>query len=133
VGRENAFDPNYLFGGHSDPKSGHNLGMISWQGSRKKELIQHLKQQKLFDSNGNLIRSQQCLNAQARFAKYEMNNKAKYDLTKKYFLNDPNVSYEIGSRVLGTNFIRWAIDEPPYSITGKNNRDLFYNKIKNMV
>ena len=23
VGRENAFDPNYLFGGHSDPKSGH--------------------------------------------------------------------------------------------------------------
>lgn len=133
VGRENAFDPNYLFGGHNDPKRGYNLGMISWQGARRKELIQHLKQQKLFDSNGNLIRSQQCLNAQARFIKYEMNNKSDYKTTKKYFLNEPNVSYETGSRVLGTNFIRWAIDEPPYSITGKNNRNLFYNKIKNMV
>ena len=46
VGRENNWNRNIIFKGHSDPKNGaRNRGIISWQGSRRKKLDSYLKQQ----------------------------------------------------------------------------------------
>lgn len=48
VGRENNWNRNIIFNGHSDPKNqAYNRGIISWQGSRRKKLNSYLKQQGL--------------------------------------------------------------------------------------
>ena len=107
IGRENSSNPNMLFGGHKDPYKGSNMGMISWQGSRRTKLLSHLQKQGLINSDGRLAATQQCLNAQARFIIWEINNDKSYLKTKNQFLNNPNVSYEEGARVLGTNYILW--------------------------
>ena len=44
VGRENSFNPQNIFGVHSDPKNGAaNLGMLSWQGDRGNALYKELR------------------------------------------------------------------------------------------
>ncbi|PYS89850.1 MAG: hypothetical protein DMF62_06250 [Acidobacteria bacterium] len=44
VGRENNWNRNVIFKGHSDPKNrAHNRGIISWQGQRRKKLDSYLK------------------------------------------------------------------------------------------
>ena len=46
VGRENNWNRDIIFKGHSDPKNrARNRGIISWQGSRRKKLDSYLKQQ----------------------------------------------------------------------------------------
>src|SRR5262245_28464009 len=46
VGRENAWNRNTIFGGHSDPaNNAFNRGIISWQGDRRKKLDAYLKQE----------------------------------------------------------------------------------------
>ena len=48
VGRENNWNRNIIFKGHSDPKNrARNRGIISWQGTRRKKLDSYLKQQGL--------------------------------------------------------------------------------------
>lgn len=45
VGRENEYATRYLFGGHIDASNKkQNLGMISWQGERRDELLKYLNQ-----------------------------------------------------------------------------------------
>lgn len=132
VGRENSFNPNLLFGGHPDPKRGNNLGMISWQGKRKENLIRDLKKQNLILDNGTLVRSQQCLNAQARFVLWEINNDKAYLKTKNVFLGNPDISYADGNRVIGTNYIVWAYNESNFS-TGHVNRNGFYKRINEIL
>ena len=49
VGRENNWNRNIIFKGHSDPKNrAYNRGIISWQGTRRKKLDAYLKQEGLF-------------------------------------------------------------------------------------
>jgi hypothetical protein len=44
VGRENHWNRNIIFKGHSDPKNkAYNRGIISWQGERRKKLDSYLK------------------------------------------------------------------------------------------
>ena len=115
VGRENSYQDKYLFGGHSDPANNeYNLGMFSWQKERGKKLYKYLDSKGLI-RNGKIIQSQEALNEQAKFAVSEINNDKSYRRTKKEFLNNPNVSYQKASEVLGRNYIRWRYDDPKYS------------------
>ena len=48
VGRENNWNRNIIFKGHSDPKNkAYNRGIISWQGTRRQKLDSYLKQEGL--------------------------------------------------------------------------------------
>jgi len=128
VGRENDYQSQYLFGGHSDPKNNqYNLGMISWQKERGKELNDYLKELGLIQ-NGQIVKTQEALNAQAMFALKEITTNPRFDRTKKEFLSNPDVSYDKGTEVLGNNYIAWRYKDPKYS-NGHNRRDKHYNKL----
>lgn len=125
VGRENSFNPDTVFGIHSDPKNNAtNLGMLSWQGSRGRSLLNHLSSRGLIQ-NGSIVRNQAALNEMARFSVNEMRNNKSYSQTANTFLNNPNIDYQTGSAVLGRNYIRWRYDDPRYK-SGHANRDYFY-------
>jgi hypothetical protein len=48
VGRENNWNRNIIFKGHSDPKNqAYNRGIISWQGTRRQKLDSYLKKEGL--------------------------------------------------------------------------------------
>lgn len=129
VGRENAFQDRYLWGYHKDPGNGAvNLGIISWQGTRGRNLEKQLAAQGLI-KNGVMEQSQRALDAQARFLVNEIKNDPTYAKTKKLFLSNPNVDYNTGVRVLGKDFIRWRIDDPKYAAKGAASRDGFYRKL----
>ncbi|MDO5770050.1 MAG: hypothetical protein Q4P13_11135 [Psychrobacter sp.] len=128
VGREGDYQSKYLFGGHSDPKNGkYNLGMISWQKERGKELYDYLKQLGLIQ-HGQIVKSQEALNAQAMFAIKEMTTKGRFAKTKNEFLANPDVSYQKGTEVLGKNYIAWRYTDPAYK-HHHGRRDRYYNKL----
>lgn len=129
VGRENSFQDRYLWGYHKDPGNGAvNLGLISWQGMRGRNLEKHLAAQGLI-KNGVMEQSQRALDAQARFLVHEIKTDPTYGKTKKLFLSNPDVDYNTGVRVLGKDFIRWRIDDPKYAAKGAATRDKFYQKL----
>lgn len=127
IGRENSYNPKYMFAGHADPHSGSNLGMLSWQKTRKTQLIGFLKREGVLDSANNIKPSQEALNAQAKFIMWEMNNTEKAAGSK--FLPYPNISYKDGVWVVGKYYIRWRIDKAPYAAPGAKNRDAFYKML----
>lgn len=127
IGRENAYNPKYLFGGHADPHKGTNLGMLSWQGDRKPKLIAFLAAAKVIDKNGNIAQNQAGLNAQASFIMWELRNTHKKVGEK--FLATPNISYAEGAYLIGKHYILWRIDDPKYKASGIKNRDGFYNML----
>lgn len=52
VGRENSWNRDTIFKGHSDPKNGkYNRGLISWQGDRQTNLDNYLKKNNLYGRN----------------------------------------------------------------------------------
>lgn len=112
VGRENSFNPNILFGAHIDPardKNGNiirNIGMLSWNGGRGKNIAGYLQSRGLLGSNG-MVRNQDNLNAQAAFSVREMQSKA-YRGGLQNFWSNPNANPETYSRELGKNYIAWA-------------------------
>lgn len=132
IGRENGFRSDLLWGYHYDPKNkAKNIGLISWQGNRATKLEQRLRAKGLIQ-NGKMVRSQETLDEQARFLVEEIKTIGAYSQTKKLFLDNPNVDYATGNKVLGTNFIRWAYNSPKYA-SGHKNRDLFYKKLGGIV
>lgn len=111
VGRENDFNPKFMFGSHTDAANAKtNLGIFSWQKERRNQLINYLNQRNLIDSNGAIERSQRSLDAMAEFALNEIKTNKLYGETKRKVLNNPNVDYNTASRVIGKNFIRWDYD-----------------------
>lgn len=134
VGRENGYDAKYLFGGHIDASNKkQNLGIISWQGNRRTNLIQHLQQAGVM-KNGKIEHTQEALNAQVAFALQEIVTNSAYAQTKNKFLSNPNVDYKTAYEVLGDNFIRW--DRSGRAVLGvqgaKNHakkRDDYYHQI----
>lgn len=112
VGRENSFNPNVLFGSHIDPAANsgggaiRNIGMLSWNGGRGKNIAGYLQSRGLLGSNG-MVRNQDNLNAQAAFSVREMQSKA-YRGGLQNFWNNPNANPETYSRELGKNYIAWA-------------------------
>ena len=128
VGRENDYQSKYLFGGHSDPKNNkYNLGMISWQKERGEALHDYLKELGLIQ-NGQIVKTQEALNAQAMFALKEITTNSRFDRTKKEFLSNPDVDYDKGTEVLGNNYIAWRYTDPKY-VSHHGRRDKHYNKL----
>lgn len=128
IGRENAFQDKYLWGYHPDPKNGaSNIGIVSWQGSRAKGVEQALKNAGLIQ-NGKIVKGQQSLDVMAKYLVNEIRTNPTYAQTKKQFLDNPNVDYHTGAKVLGTNFIRWRYNDPEYA-SGHRNRDKFYTQL----
>lgn len=119
INRENSMDPQYLFGGHSDPHNrAMNVGMLSWQGDRAPRLMQHLRARGVVDENGNIMRTRDALNAQAEYLRWEMENDPSYAETRRTFLANPEIDMDSAHRVLGRNFIRWRHDDPQYRDSG---------------
>lgn len=128
IGRENSFQDKYLWGYHPDPKNGaSNIGIISWQGSRAKGVERALKEAGLIQ-NGKIVKGQQSLDVMAKYLVNEIRTTPAYAQTKKQFLDNPNVDYNTGTKVLGTNFILWRYDDPKYK-DGHTNRDKFYRQL----
>ena len=128
VGRENSFDPNVIFGVHSDPENKKtNVGMLSWQNGREVPLLNSLKSNGLIE-NGKIKQGQKAIDLMARYAVHEIRTKPEYAETKKQFLDNPNVPYKDAVKVLGRNFIRWRFDDPEYA-SGHTNRDEFYSQL----
>lgn len=128
IGRENAFQDKYLWGYHADPKNGAvNVGIISWQGARGKGVERALREAGLIQ-NGKIVKGQQSLDVMAKYLVNEIRTNPTYAKTKKQFLDNPNVDYKTGAKVLGRNFIRWAYDNPKYA-SGHKNRDRIYAQL----
>lgn len=112
VGRENGFNANVLFGGHIDPAANsgggsiQNLGMLSWNQDRGRNLAKFLHQKGVM-SNGGMAKNQANLNAQAQFSVGEMKSK-RYAGGLKNFWSNPNANPEAYSKELGKNYIAWA-------------------------
>nr|DAD83106.1 MAG TPA: Morphogenesis protein 1, infection, phi29, Late protein.8A [Podoviridae sp. ctlpi2] len=129
IGRENAFQDKYLWGTHYDPyNKAVNAGIISWQGKRARGLMNYLQAQGVMEG-GKIVKGQKSLDAQMAYLLNEMRTQKDYAPSKKLFLDNPNVDYNTGVRVLGKNFIRWRIDDPAYAAKGARNRDGFYKQI----
>lgn len=128
VGRENAFQDKYLWGYHSDPRNhATNVGFLSWQGARGKGVEAALRNAGLL-RNGKIVKGQQSLNIMAKYMVDEIRTNPAYAQTRKLFLENPNVDYHTGAKVLGTNYIRWRYNDPNYS-AGHKNRDNFYTAL----
>ena len=131
IGRENSFNPDFLFGSHTDPKNGAtNVGLISWQGIRAKKLIAELTAKGLY-KNGKITRSKASLDEMVKYMLSEISNNPAYSKTKKEFLNNPNVAYDKGHKILGDNYIIWRQDDPKYK-SGHDRRDAFFKQTANM-
>ncbi|WP_131669257.1 hypothetical protein [Psychrobacter pygoscelis] len=137
VGRENDFQPQYLFGRHVDEANGKiNLGMISWQGSRAAGLDSRLKKKGLI-SKGSIVPSQAALNEMASYLVNEIKTNKRFAKTKRLFLDNPNVDYRTAENVLGRNFIAWDYDGS--AVLGKQvskhhaKRDNYYKQLGGIV
>jgi hypothetical protein len=131
VGRENGYQSKYIFGHHTDmANSADNLGFFSWQGERKKNLLNKLQQKGLY-SNGRISESQESLDTMAEFAKEEMENIGSYKKTKEGFLKNPNISQADAAELLGRNYLRWDMDGKHIKNVGehKKRRDKYYSQI----
>lgn len=110
VGRENGYNPKYLFGYHKDNNNGKtNIGMLSWQGDRATEAEQRLRSSGLLKGI-KITQSQESLNLMAQYAVYEMLNKSRFAKTKNEFLANPNIDTQKGFDIAGRNFIGWDMD-----------------------
>lgn len=108
-GRENDFRPVYMFGTHTDAGANRNtnIGIMSWQGGRDKQLIQFMQQRGVWDGKGKMPQTEAALRAQVDFAVHEMKTGKAYERTRREFLANPNISQQQAGVVLGDNFIRW--------------------------
>lgn len=130
VGRENDFNPSFIFGEHRDSNRD-NVGIISWNQGRRSNLYNYLQKRGISTKNG-IERSQRALDAQMGFAIHEMKTNPAYKATKRIFLDNPNVDYRTAEKVLGKNFIRW--DYAGNSLGAKvkahhNKRDKYYAQL----
>ena len=81
-----------------------NVGLISWQGIRAKKLIAELTAKDLY-KNGKITRSKASLDEMVKYMLSEIYNNPANSKTKKEFLDNPNVAYDKGHKILGDNYI----------------------------
>ncbi len=137
VGRENSWNANTIFGYHNDPHKGVNLGMISWQGQRGRNLERELTRQGLM-RNGQMVRSQAALDAQARFLVDEMRHNKHGgsqagNAAVQRFLANPDIDAQTGMDDIGRHFIRWRIDDARYRNAGLRNRGAYLARLNRML
>lgn len=113
VGRENDFNAQYIFGYHKDLNQKGvariNLGMLSWNGNRGRNLEKQLHAQGLLQQ-GKMARNQDSLNAMARFSVAEMKSDD-YRGYLKNFWNNSNADYETLAKEMGgkRSYVGWAM------------------------
>ena len=132
IGREGSYLAKNVFGVHGDPANGSgNLGMLSWQKDRFGQLVKWMQSAGLMKGR-KMQPSQASIDMQAKFIMHEIRNNSRYKRTKKLFLENPNVSYDVAKEVLGTNYIRWRYNDSKYR-SGHKNRDAAYAKINKQL
>ena len=110
VGRENEFNPNNLFGVHTDAANkATNIGMLSWQGDRAENLRKTLSEKGLLTKEGTIQKSQDSLNAMAQFSVSEM-QKMK---SGQQFLSNPDIGSEEAAELMGgtKGVVGWAMHQ----------------------
>lgn len=108
VGRENGFNPNTMFGFHTDQaNSKKNGGIFSWQGSRAVALEAHMRAKGLFNANGTFKQTNESLQAQFEFLRKEIEANPKW---KAQFLDKKNITNDEARSALGGagSVIGWA-------------------------
>lgn len=108
VGRENGFNPNTMFGFHTDQaNSKKNGGIFSWQGSRATALEAHMRAKGLVNANGTFKQTNESLQAQFEFLRKEIEANPKW---KAQFLDKKNITNDEARSVLGGagSVIGWA-------------------------
>jgi hypothetical protein len=136
INRENSFRPDLIWGTHIDPANREtNGGIISWQGSRRTNLMHYLAQMGAIDNQGSMIRSQANLDAQFGFVAQEMRQK-QWLPAYKYF-TDPSVNFnkEQAIQYMGGrgSYIGWALDNPRYREAGLKNINSGYDLVNKAV
>lgn len=132
IGREGSYLAKNVFGVHGDPANGSgNLGMLSWQKDRFGQLVKWMQSAGLMKGR-KMQPSQASIDMQAKFIMHEIRNNSRYKRTKKLFLENPNVSYNVAKEVLGTNYIRWRYNDSKYR-SGHKNRDAAYVNINKQL
>ncbi|WP_049044398.1 hypothetical protein [Acinetobacter bereziniae] len=136
VGREGDFLSKNIFGTHKDKNNNEtNVGIISWQKSRAKQLLSNLSGKGLLDNNGNIRQTQDAIDAQTSFAVYEFLNKKEYASSKNAALNGK--SYKDLQQISGNNFIGWDIKGSKLSkdLVNKNigRMDTHFNKLNQIL
>jgi len=135
-GRESSFSKAAMFHTHTDAANGAtNVGMMSWQGSRARKLIEFLGNVPgALDENGRLTESVAAIKGQAAFAYHEIQNNPSYKKTREAMANNPDGMDDMAmATVLGKNYIRWRIDDPRYRSSGLKNRKDFMNKFDKIM
>lgn len=108
VGRENGFNPNTMFGFHTDQaNSKKNGGIFSWQGSRATALEAHMKAKGLVNADGTFKQTNESLQAQFEFLRKEIEANPKW---KANFLDKKNITNDEARSALGGKgtVIGWA-------------------------
>lgn len=106
VGRENDFRSSKMFGSHKDENNGFtNVGIMSWQKSRAKDLMSSLISKGLIDNKGVMKQTQEALDAQALFLAREVFTNPLYSKSKNALLN--NAGYSDLQKIFGKNYVRW--------------------------
>lgn len=118
LGRENAWNTNTIFGGHSDPKNAAlNRGLFSWQGNRRTQLDNYLAQ-----NGGDWTPSEENVRLQTRF----LDNELRSQYPKLHnVLSSPDVDIPRASKAL-RRYIKY-VPVAPYNTPDdeydvKNNR-----------
>lgn len=113
INRENAFANKYLFGTHSDPyNKAINGGMMSWQGSRGKNLKRFMAEHGYL-RNGKMPQSLGALNAQIAFMVSEIQG------NKRYASSFGSGDEETAWRLTSDRFIGWRRTDPKYASAGR--------------
>ncbi|EXF56649.1 hypothetical protein J502_2218 [Acinetobacter sp. 1294596] len=108
VGRENGYNPNTMFGFHTDEaNSKKNGGIFSWQGSRATALEAHMRAKGLVNANGTFKQTNESLQAQFEFLRKEIEANPKW---KANFLDKKNITNDEARAALGGagSVIGWA-------------------------
>lgn len=108
VGRENGFNPNTMFGFHTDQaNSKKNGGIFSWQGTRATALEAHMRSKGLVKANGTFKQTNESLQAQFEFLRKEIEANPKW---KAQFLDKKNITNNEARSALGGKgtIIGWA-------------------------
>lgn len=137
IGRENSLNSKLIFGSHDDPANrARNAGMISWQGSRKDDLMKFLGGVPgALDEQGNMTKTQANLDGQMAFLRQEMESGRIGRRTSGMaeMLSSDNVDQRAMADAVGRDFIKWRIDDPKYRDKGIANREAFAGKLDNAL
>ncbi len=134
VGREGDFKNSNLFGSHTDNNNGAiNVGMLSWQGPRAKELLKDLRSKDLLNVDGTIKQVQEALDIQAKYAVQEFMTKKEYLPTRKAIVSGEE-DYSKLSEVSGRNFVRWDFDGKKINANKhKQKESNYYQQLSNLV